>query len=184
MPEYFHTLANSAAICISFSPTTTKSRRERSNPASTRLRPGPRNTHRIAISNHRILSIQQGRVAFRYRDSSDANKQKVMQLDALEFIRRFLLHVLPKGFVRIRHCGLLANRNRKAKIARCRVLLEAPKPEEPTPQTRREKLLELIGVDIEQCPVCHEGRMAIVGEIDRPPRFSLRPRRVKINDSS
>ncbi len=141
-------------------------------------------THRIAISNHRILSIQQGRVAFRYRDSADANKQKVMQLDALEFIRRFLLHVLPKGFVRIRHYGLLANRNRKAKIARCRVLLEAPKPEEPTPQTRRERLLELIGVDIERCPVCREGRMAIVGEIDRPPRFSLRPHPVKINDSS
>ena len=141
-------------------------------------------THRIAISNHRILSVEQNRVAFRYRDSADANKQKVMHLDVLEFIRRFLLHVLPKGFVRIRHYGLLANRNRKEKIARCRSLLEAPKPEQPTPQTRREKLLELIGLDIEQCPACREGRMAIVAEIDRIPRFHLIPRRIDVNDSS
>ncbi len=107
-------------------------------------------THRIAISNHRILSIQQNRVAFRYRDSADGNKQKVMYLDILEFIRRFLLHVLPRGFVRIRHYGLLANRNRKEKIERCRDLLAATKPEEATQQTRRERLLELIGVDIDR----------------------------------
>lgn len=141
-------------------------------------------THRIAISNHRILSMEQNRVAFRYRDSADGNKQKVMHLDVLEFIRRFLLHVLPKGFVRIRHYGLLANRNRKEKIGRCRSLLEVPAPEEPAPQTRREKLLELIGLDIERCPVCGDGRMTIVAEIDRMPRFHLIPRRIEVNDSS
>ena len=141
-------------------------------------------THRIAISNHRILSIQHNRVAFRYFDSANANKKKVMYLDAQEFIRRFLLHVLPKGFVRIRHYGLLANRNRKEKIARCRDLLAAPNPEEPAPQSRREKLLELIGVDIERCPACGEGRMTFLAEIDRLPRFSLIPRPVEVNDSS
>ena len=141
-------------------------------------------THRIAISNHRILSIQQNRVAFRYRDSADGNKQKVMYLDILEFIRRFLLHVLPRGFVRIRHYGLLANRNRKEKIERCRDLLAATKPEEATQQTRRERLLELIGVDIERCPACGEGRMVVVGEIDRLPRFTLHPRYIEVNDSS
>jgi hypothetical protein len=141
-------------------------------------------THRIAISNHRILSIQHNRVAFRYRDSANANKKKVMHLDAQEFIRRFLLHVLPKGFVRIRHYGLLANRNRKEKIARCRDLLAAPKPEEATRQTRRAKLLALIGVDIERCPACRKGRMTTVAEIDRRPRFSLIPRPVEVNDSS
>jgi hypothetical protein len=141
-------------------------------------------THRIAISNHRILSVEQNRVAFRYRDSADGKKQNVMHLDVHEFIRRFLLHVLPKGFVRIRHYGLLANRSRKEKIARCRDLLAAPKPEQPTPQTRREKLLELIGLDIEQCPACREGCMAIVAEIDRIPRFHLIPRRIDVNDSS
>ena len=141
-------------------------------------------THRIAISNHRILSIQANRVAFRYRDSANANKKKVMHLDAQEFIRRFLLHVLPKGFVRIRHYGLLANRNRKEKIARCRDLLAAPTPEQDSSQNQRERLLERTGVDIERCPACREGRMAIVAEIERVPRFSLYPRRVEVNDSS
>ena len=79
-----------------------------------------RSTRRIAISNHRILSFEHGRVAFRYRDTADDRKQKIMRLEALEFIRRFLLHVLPRGFVRIRHYGLLANRTRKEKIARWR----------------------------------------------------------------
>jgi hypothetical protein len=141
-------------------------------------------THRIAISNHRILSMEQNCVAFRYRDSADGNRQKIMHLDVLEFIRRFLLHILPKGFVRIRHYGLLANRNRKEKIGQCRSLLKAPAPEEPAQQTRREKLLELISVDIERCPACREGRMTIVSEIDRMPRFHLIRRRIEVNDSS
>ena len=141
-------------------------------------------THRLAISNHRILSIQQNRVAFRYRDSADANRHKVMQLDTLEFIRRFLLHVLPQGFVRIRHYGLLANRARKQKIARCRDLLAAPQPEVPAPQSRRQKLLERIGIDLERCPACGEGHMTIVAEIDRLPRFHLIARRIEVYDSS
>jgi hypothetical protein len=141
-------------------------------------------THRIAISNHRILSIEHGRVAFRVRVSPDANRQKVMQLDEREFIRRFLLHVLPKGFVRIRHYGLLANRTRKKNIARCRDLLAAPKPDEPSPQTRRQKLLELTGVDIGQCPVCRKGRMGIVEQIDPIRRLFGHPSRVEIKDSS
>ena len=143
-------------------------------------------THRIAISNPRILGLENERVAFRYRDSADASKQKIMHLDVLEFIRRFLLHVLPKGFVRIRHYGLLANRTRKKKIARCRELLSAPVPE-PRPLKKEpaaEKLLRLTGIDIHCCPACHQGRMGVVAVIDRPPRIPLHPRRVKINDSS
>jgi hypothetical protein len=141
-------------------------------------------THRIAISNARIRSVEHGRVTFRVRDSADANKQKLMQLDAVEFIRRFLLHVLPKGFVRIRHYGLLANRTRREKIARCRDLLAAPKPEEPPTQTRCEKLFELTGFDIGQCPACREGRMGIIEQIDPSRRFFDRPGRVEIKDSS
>ena len=141
-------------------------------------------THRIAISNRRILSIQHDRVAFRYRDSADGNQQKVMQLDVLEFIRRFLLHVLPRGFVRIRHYGLLANRARKQKIARCRERLAAPTPEVLAPQSRRQKLLERIGVDLQRCPACGEGRMAIVAELDRLPRLRLIPHRVEVHDTS
>ena len=102
----------------------------------------------------------------------------IMHLDVLEFIRRFLLHVLPKGFVRIRHYGLLANRTRKKKIARCRELLSAPVPE-PRPLKKEpvaEKLLRLTGVDIHRCPACRRGRMGVVAEIDAS-RSRAAPRR-------
>jgi hypothetical protein len=82
-----------------------------------------RYTHRVAISNHRIVSFNNGTVAFRYKDYARGNSQRVMKLSSLEFLRRFLLHVLPDGFMRIRHYGLLANRCRKDKLARCRELL-------------------------------------------------------------
>jgi hypothetical protein len=141
-------------------------------------------THRIAISNHRILSLEQGRVAFRFRDYADGRKQKVLSLDVDEFIRRFLLHVLPKSFVRIRHYGLLANRSRQKKIARCRELLSASEPKQPVKETVSEKLLRLTGVDIHCCPACHEGRMLVVAEIDRAGRRSLHLIRVEIHDSS
>jgi hypothetical protein len=141
-------------------------------------------THRIAISNHRILSLEQRRVAFRYRDYADGRKQKVLRLDVDEFIRRFLLHVLPKSFVRIRHYGLLANRSRRQRIAHCRALLSAAEPQEPIQETVSEKLLRLTGVDIHRCPACHEGRMLVVAEIDRASRRSLHLIRVEIHDSS
>lgn len=141
-------------------------------------------THRIAISNHRITSLEGGRVSFLYRDYADDRKKKIMCLDVDEFIRRFLLHVLPKGFVRIRHYGLLANRVRKQKIARCRALLSAPEPPLRDQESIAEKLLRLTGVDIHGCPVCHEGRMRVVAEIARPRRDLVRPVPVDVCDSS
>ena len=84
-----------------------------------------RYTHRVAISNRRLLALDEGRVTFRYKDYADGGRDKQMTLDAEEFIRRFLLHVLPKGFVRIRHYGLLAGRNVDTKLADCRRLLGA-----------------------------------------------------------
>jgi hypothetical protein len=84
-----------------------------------------RYTHRVAISNGRLLSLENGQVHFRWRDSRHNNRSSVMRLDAAEFIRRFLLHVLPAGFVKIRHFGLLANRNRRQALALCRVHLRA-----------------------------------------------------------
>ncbi len=125
-----------------------------------------------------------GRVRFRYRDYADGRKQKVMRLEVDEFIRRFGLHVLPKGFVRIRHYGLLANRTRQKKIARCRALLLAPEVSKPVEQTLQEKLLRIAGIDIQQCPACQHGRMVVVGEIDRLPRRLVYPLRVEILDSS
>lgn len=88
-----------------------------------------RYTHRVAISNRRLLALRDGQVTFRYRDSADGNQQRTMTLSAVEFLRRFLLHVLPRGFVRIRHFGLLANRQRQQALRRCRELLGPVRPE-------------------------------------------------------
>jgi hypothetical protein len=84
-----------------------------------------RYTHRVAISNHRLLKLEDGRVTFRYKDYADAQRHKTMTLAADEFLRRFVQHVLPRGFVKVRHYGLLANRQREEKLTRCRRLLLA-----------------------------------------------------------
>jgi hypothetical protein len=84
-----------------------------------------RYTHRVAISNHRLLSVTDGRVAFLYRDRQDSSRQKSMTLDAAEFIRRFLLHVLPSGLMRVRHFGFMSNRWKAAQLERCREILRA-----------------------------------------------------------
>jgi hypothetical protein len=91
-----------------------------------------RYTHRVAISNARLIAMEDGYVRFRYKDYADGNQHKEMTLEALEFLRRFLLHVLPKGFVRIRHYGLLAGRNVSTKLAYCRQLLEHVASPAPT----------------------------------------------------
>src|SRR5690349_4404438 len=90
-----------------------------------------RYTHRVAISNSRLVRIEDGSVAFRWKDYRHHDRQKVMMLEADEFLRRFLLHVLPDGFQRIRHYGLLGNRGRATKLVRCRRLLAAPPPPRP-----------------------------------------------------
>ncbi len=110
-----------------------------------------RYTHRVAISNGRLLALEAGRVRFRWRDSRSGNQIKEMSLDAVEFIRRFLLHVLPSGFVKIRHFGFLSNRNRKAMVQHCRTLLPAA-------------LVLPIAVhhDDALCPVCRIGHLRLV----------------------
>src|SRR6266508_2548783 len=133
-----------------------------------------RYTHRVALSNDRLLSLDNGLVRFRWKDYADGDRVKVMALEADEFIRRFLLHVVPDGFVRIRHFGLLANRTRHAKLARCRALL-APPPASAAP--RRESvqalMLRLTGRDIARCAVCQQGplrRTEILPPTPDPPR--------------
>jgi hypothetical protein len=124
-----------------------------------------RYTHRIAISNNRILAIRNGEVSFLWRDYADHNRQKTMTLKAEEFIRRFLLHVLPSRFVRIRHFGLLANRKRKNTISLCRKILGEGKTvtqQNAGKETWQEQLFRICGIDVTLCPVCHKGRMCMV----------------------
>lgn len=125
-----------------------------------------RYTHRVAIANHRIAKIEDDLVTFRYRDRSDGDKCKHMTITAYEFTRRFLLHVLPDSFMRIRHYGFLANRFKKQDLAKCRELLglQADLPEIPE-QTVQEKMLQLTGVDVTECPLCKQGRMKRVMEL-------------------
>jgi len=124
-----------------------------------------RYTHRVAISNNRLLTIRNGDVSFLWRNYADQNRQKIMTLKAEEFIRRFLLHVLPSRFVRIRHFGLLANRKRKNIIALCRKILGEKKTvtqQNTQKETWQEQLFRICGIDVTLCPVCQKGKMAMV----------------------
>ena len=135
-----------------------------------------RYTHRTAISNNRILALRDGAVSFLWRDYADHNRQKTMTLTAEEFIRRFLLHVLPPRYVRIRHFGLLANRNKDA-IAVCLKILSGGTtiPRETARQeTWQEQVLRICGIDVTTCPVCKHGKMCRV-EILPPIRCNGPP---------
>ena len=133
-----------------------------------------RYTHRVALSNDRLLSLDDGIVRFRWKDYADHARVKVMALEAEEFIRRFLLHVVPDGFVRIRHFGLLATRTRHAKLARCRELLAPPPvPVAPPRESVHALMLRLTGLDITRCAVCQQGqlrRTEILVPLLAPPR--------------
>lgn len=121
-----------------------------------------RYTHRVAIANSRLLSFDDGEVAFRWKDYRHESQQKVMRLQAHEFTRRFLLHVLPLGFQRIRQYGLLANCTRKVKLANCRELLNllAPEPSQTgEPEDYRDRYQRLTGVSLRDCPACCKGQM-------------------------
>jgi hypothetical protein len=119
-------------------------------------------THRVAISNDRLVALADGHVRFRWRDYADGDRVKVMALAVDEFLRRFLLHIVPDGFVRIRHFGLLAHRRRAAALAQCRALLSHPPPG-AQPESVRDLLLRVTGVDIERCPVCQQGVLRPLG---------------------
>ena len=128
-----------------------------------------RYTHRVALSNDRLLDIEDGKVRFRWKDYRQGSRRKTMTLDADEFIRRFLLHVLPDRFQRIRYYGLLGNRHRE-KLARCRALLGMPEPEpDDTVKDYRDRCEELTGVSLWECPVCRHGRMIQVEVLNPVP---------------
>jgi predicted Zn-ribbon and HTH transcriptional regulator len=127
-----------------------------------------RYTYRVALSNNRILAGENGQVTFSYRDRKDKDRLKSMTLDAEEFIRRFLLHVLPDGFMRVRHFGFLANRAKKHSLPQCRKLLglNPALPEIPN-RSANDLLLELTGIDLSRCPRCQKGTMIVVRELPR-----------------
>jgi hypothetical protein len=135
-----------------------------------------RYTHRVAISNNRIVKLENGNVTFKWRDYKDGNKEKLMTVTSEEFIRRFLMHILPRKFVKIRHYGILSNRNRKLKLQKSKIL--------PGMTFKRSKafienlssaelLLKLTGIDICKCPSCKRGKMIhkhdIIPKVCSPP---------------
>jgi hypothetical protein len=130
-----------------------------------------RYTHRVAISDSRILRIEGDTVTFSYKDRRDGDRQRTMALDGVEFLRRFLLHVLPKGFVRIRYYGLLANRVRADNLARCRELLSPG--EQPTPVPSSPSKAEAASDERHRCPACGTGRMRRVAKLEPEPLPAL-----------
>ena len=128
-----------------------------------------RYTHRVAISNNRILNIRDGKVTFRWRDYADGNKVKTMTITAEEFIRRFLLHVLPSGFRKIRHYGIFAFRNKSARMALCRRLTNTPMPKPSL--SAIDRMRRILGTDFNLCPCCKQGFLSR----DSPFSFGLFP---------
>ncbi|MBL7204620.1 MAG: IS91 family transposase [Desulfobacteraceae bacterium] len=125
-----------------------------------------RYTHRVAIANSRLTALKDGRVSFRYKDRKN-NRLKQTTISAVKFIRRFLLHTLPQGFVRIRHYGFLANRDRTANLTFIRRLLKLPFKLLKINSSLQEMMLKLTGIDITLCPCCKKGKMLLVAEIPR-----------------
>jgi hypothetical protein len=112
-------------------------------------------THRIAISNHRLIKLEDNEVHFHYRDYADEGKNKIMAIPTVEFANRFLSHVLPYKFARIRHFGLLGNHHKTEKLSLCRRLLKKPIPSKKSePKTWEERLKHLTGIDVTKCPDC------------------------------
>lgn len=122
-----------------------------------------RYTHRTAISNNRLLSADAEAVRFRYRDYAHGNRRRTMQLAPLEFLRRFALHVLPRGFNRIRHYGLLANCRKRTLLPLARAALAAPlAPAQPAAESVQAFWQRVAGIDIERCPLCKLGKLHTV----------------------
>ena len=132
-----------------------------------------RYTHRVAISNERILGMEGNRVRFRVRDSANGNRKKVMRLDAGEFIGRFMQHVLPGGFKRIRHYGLLGPAHKAANLAAAREALAAPQPDPVVLESVEAFMRRVAGIEWLNCPHCHEGRFVVVQAI--PPHLPRAP---------
>lgn len=132
-----------------------------------------RYTHRVALSNERLVSTDAGAVRFRYKDYAHASRRKIMSLDPVEFLRRFALHVLPRGFNRIRHYGIIANRNKHDLLARARAALRASTPERvvsAVPESISDFWQRVAGIDIGRCPHCNQGTLRFIACLAPQPR--------------
>ena len=124
-----------------------------------------RYTQKTAIANHRLVGFDGESVRFKWRDYADANQVKIMSLDTGEFIRRFLQHVLPTRFMKIRHYGLHANRDKGARLALCRTLIgQDGSDSRVEPESVRDMMLRVAGIDIDQCPRCRKGTLVPLDE--------------------
>ena len=132
-----------------------------------------RYTHRVAITNERLLDIDDRHVRFRYRPprGSATHDKKILRLTHEEFLRRFLWHVLPPGFKRIRHYGLTANRHKTARLAACRTALHAPIPPVPTTESADAFVMRVTGQDPRHCRHCQQGHLIILRQLPRPSRL-------------
>ena len=126
-----------------------------------------RYTYRVAISNERIESLEEGQVTFRYKDYAHGHRLRRMTLTAHEFLRRFVQHVLPRGFVRIRSFGLLANRGREEQLAHCRRLLHVAESEHTASQGE-EVVSSATEAEVTRCPFCGQGTLQVVARTPRP----------------
>ena len=126
-----------------------------------------RYTHRVAISNERLVSADASAVRFRYKDYAHGARCRLMSLKPIEFLRRFALHILPRGFNRIRHYGLLANRNKRALLAQARAVLDAPAQvwDTAVPESVRAFWQRIAGIDVERCPHCRLGTLRVVATL-------------------
>jgi hypothetical protein len=144
-----------------------------------------RYTHRVAISNRRLLDIADGKVTFAYRDRRDDNRLKQLTITAPEFLRRFLLHVTPPGLCRIRHYGFLSNRNKEQQLPRCRELLgQAPPPKVDAPRDVVALVLRFTGIDVTRCPQCQQGTLVAMERILPGPPSRARPATPCLADST
>jgi len=129
-----------------------------------------RYTHRIAMGKERLLAHHDGKVTFSYKDRQDEGRRKTKTLPGIEFTRRFLLHVVPRGFVRVRHYGFLANGVKKRRLVLARRMLGAqPPPSPPEKESKQDTYRRLTGKDPSSCPACGVGRLVVVAEIARSP---------------
>jgi len=134
-----------------------------------------RYVQRVAISNERLLSLDEGVVRFAWRDRAHHNRRKTMHLPAPEFLERFLLHVLPSGFMRIRHYGLLANRHKRKHLAQARAALNTHAPAPLPLESVAAFCQRVLGVDIERCPACRIGTLHLIGTLAAQRLYRARP---------